>query len=139
MLELNDSRAAKSVFDASSTEKFPVKVLLCRNLDQCRRYVRENSDLFDERARILATGQGRRLRAEGIRPDVKPDIADWMLRPSTDIRSSNMLEEVQNQYQVQGLEIDHAMFVGTWILDVSRGTGHPTRLGVLNGCMLTRN
>ena len=122
VLELNDPRAAKSVIDASTNDKFPVKVLLCRNLDQCRRYVRENSDLFDERAGILATGQGRRLRAEGIRPDVKPDIADWMLRPSSDIRSSNMLEEVQNQYQVQGLEIDHAIVC--WDLDLRRESGN---------------
>jgi DUF2075 family protein len=41
--------------------------------------------------------------------DLKPDIAKWMLNPSDDVRSSNMLETVQNQYQVQGLELDYTI------------------------------
>jgi hypothetical protein len=121
VLELNNPEAARSIINSSATDKYPVKVMLSRNLEQCRRYIRTHSDLFDERAGILAAGQGRRLRAEGIRPDFKPDIADWMLRPSSDIRSSNMLEEVQNQYQVQGLEIDHSIVC--WDLDLRRDSG----------------
>ena len=122
VLELNDPAAARAVIEASSTDRYPVRVHLSRDLEQCRAYIRQNYDLFDERAGILAAGQGKRLRADGIRPDYKPDIADWMLRPSTDIRSSNMLEEVQNQYQIQGLEIDHA--VVCWDLDLRREEGN---------------
>ena len=118
VLELNDPAAARAVIAASSTDRYPVSVRLSRDLGECRAYIRQNYDLFDERAGILAAGQSKRLRAEGIRPDYKPDIADWMLRPSTDIRSSNILEEVQNQYQIQGLEIDHA--VVCWDLDLRR-------------------
>ena len=121
VLELNDPSSARAVITASSTDSYPVRVLLSRNLEKCREYIRKNYDLFDERAGLLAAGQGKRLRAEGVRPDYKPDIADWMLRPSTDIRSSNMLEEVQNQYQIQGLEIDHA--VVCWDLDLRREEG----------------
>jgi hypothetical protein len=121
VLELNDPAKARAIVEASSADKYPIRVHLSRSLEQCRKYIRQNYDLFDERAGLLAAGQGKRLRADGIRPDYKPDIADWMLRPSTDIRSSNMLEEVQNQYQIQGLEIDHA--VVCWDLDLRREDG----------------
>jgi len=121
VLELNNPAKARAVIASSTLERHPVKVFLSRSLDHCRRYIRANYDLFDERAGLLAAGQGKRLRADGIRPDYKPDIADWMLRPSTDIRSSNMLEEVQNQYQIQGLEIDHS--VVCWDLDLRREEG----------------
>jgi hypothetical protein len=122
VLELNDPSAARAVIEASTADSYPVRVHLCRNLEACRAHIRQKFDLFDERAGLLAAGQGKRLRADGIRPDYKPDIADWMLRPSNDIRSSNMLEEVQNQYQIQGLEIDHA--VVCWDLDLRREDGN---------------
>ncbi len=32
-----------------------------------------------------------------------------MLTPGSDIRSSNTLETVQNQYQIQGLELDYSI------------------------------
>jgi DUF2075 family protein len=41
-----------------------------------------------------------------------------MLEPSGDVRSSNMLETVQNQYQVQGLEMDYT--VVCWDGDLRR-------------------
>lgn len=75
----------------------------------------------DERAGIIASAQGRRLAAEGLFVELKPGIADWMLAPSGDVRSSNMLETVQNQYQVQGLELDYTV-VG-WDLDLRREGG----------------
>jgi DUF2075 family protein len=50
--------------------------------------------------------------------DYKPDIATWMLAPSGDIRSSNALETVQNQYQIQGLELDYSIVC--WDADLRR-------------------
>ena len=41
-----------------------------------------------------------------------------MLAPTGDIRSSNMLEVVQNQYQVQGLELDYTIIC--WDADLRR-------------------
>ena len=67
---------------------------------------------------MIASGQGRRLAAEGLFVDLKPDIASWMLAPSGDIRSSNALETVQNQYRIQGLEIDYAIVC--WDIDLRR-------------------
>lgn len=70
------------------------------------------------RAGIIASGQARRLAAEGLFVDYKPDIATWMLAPSSDIRSSNALETVQNQYQIQGLELDFCLVC--WDADLRR-------------------
>src|SRR5690606_20232592 len=48
----------------------------------------------------------------------KPSIADWMLCPDGDVRSSNTLETIQNQFQVQGLELDYTIVC--WDLDLRR-------------------
>lgn len=83
-------------------------VWITRSLSDARGWVRERR-VGQERAGIIASGQARRLAAEGLFVDLKPDIANWMLAPSGDVRSANMLETVQNQYQVQGLELDYTI------------------------------
>ncbi len=83
-------------------------VWITRSLVAARRWVRERR-VGQERAGIIASGQARRLAAEGLFVDLKPDIAAWMLSPGGDVRSANMLETVQNQYQVQGLELDYTI------------------------------
>jgi hypothetical protein len=93
------------------------QVQLTRSLDSARSWAR-NQRLGDERAGLIASGQGRRLRPHGIFAAEKPDIVDWMLSPSGDLRSSNMLEQTQNQSQIQGLEIDYAIVC--WDADLRR-------------------
>lgn len=83
-------------------------VWITRSLSAARQWVRERR-VGQERAGIIASGQARRLAAEGLFVDFKPDIAAWMLAPNGDVRSANMLETVQNQYQVQGLELDYTV------------------------------
>lgn len=92
-------------------------VWITRSLLTARQWVRERR-VGQERAGIIASGQARRLAAEGLFVDFKPDIAAWMLAPSGDVRSANMLETVQNQYQVQGLELDYT--VVCWDGDMRR-------------------
>jgi hypothetical protein len=94
------------------------QVWLTRELEVARSWARSHR-VGDERAGLIASGQGRRLAAEGLFVDQKPSIAHWMLAPSGDIRSSNMLETVQNQFQVQGLELDYT--VVCWDADLRRG------------------
>ncbi len=94
-------------------------VWIARSLQIARQWVREHR-VGQERAGIIASGQARRLASEGLFVDFKPDIAAWMLGPNGDVRSSNMLETVQNQYQVQGLELDYT--VVCWDGDLRRGT-----------------
>jgi hypothetical protein len=92
-------------------------IWMTRDLTEAKTWVRDHRT-GDERAGIIASGQARRLAAEGIFVDLKPDIASWMLAPSGDIRSSNALETVQNQYRIQGLEIDYAIVC--WDIDLRR-------------------
>jgi len=91
-----------------------------RSLATAREWVRSRA-VGGERAGIIASGQARRLAAEGLFVDYKPDIAMWMLAPSTDIRSSNTLETVQNQYQIQGLELDYC--IACWDADLRHQDG----------------
>jgi hypothetical protein len=92
-------------------------IWITRDLATARQWVRERR-VGQERAGLIASGQARRLASEGLFVDHKPDIATWMLSPSGDVRSSNMLETVQNQYQVQGLELDYT--VVCWDADLRR-------------------
>jgi hypothetical protein len=80
-------------------------VWLSRDLNAARDWAK-NRMLGEQRGGLIGSGQGRRLAAEGLFVDLKPDIVHWMLEPSTDIRSSCALETIQNQYQIQGLELD---------------------------------
>jgi hypothetical protein len=96
-------------------------IWLTRSLDAARRWTKPRA-VGGHRSGVIASGQARRLAAEGLFVDHKPDIATWMLAPSTDIRSSNALETVQNQYQIQGLELDHCIVC--WDADLRRENGH---------------
>lgn len=91
-----------------------------RDLQLARAWARSRR-VGEERAGLIASGQARRLAAEGLFVDQKPDIAQWMLAPRGDIRSSNMLETVQNQFQIQGLELDYSIVC--WDADLRRSDG----------------
>jgi len=104
-------------------------VWITRDLEAARAWAR-GASLGGERIGLIASGQGRRLAAHGLFVELKPDIATWMLAPSTDIRSSNALETVQNTYQVQGLELDYS--VVCWDADLRRDNGK-WRAHKLNG------
>ena len=92
-------------------------ILITRSLKRAKAWGHQKIDM-GERVGLIASGQARRLAAEGLFVDLKPDIANWMLAPSEDIRSSNTLETVQNQYQIQGLELDYT--VVCWDADLRR-------------------
>jgi len=92
-------------------------IWLTRDLSIAKAWVRARR-VGDETAGLIASAQARRLAAEGLFVELKPSIAPWILAPSGDIRSSNMLETVQNQYQIQGLEIDYS--VVCWDADLRR-------------------
>ena len=95
-------------------------ILLTRCLNDARKWARSRT-IGGQRSGLIASGQGRRLAAEGLFVSLKPDIAAWMLAPSSDIQSSNALETVQNQYQIQGLEIDFPIVC--WDADLRRDGG----------------
>lgn len=112
---LNDISTANSLVATMETHKNTI--WLTRNLESARKWVKLRS-VGGQRSGLIASAQGRRLAAEGLFVDYKPDIATWMLAPSSDIRSSNALETVQNQYQIQGLELDYSIVC--WDADLRR-------------------
>jgi hypothetical protein len=117
---LLDDRTAEATACAARLKANGCPILLTRSLAAARRWARPQT-LGGQRAGIIASGQARRLAAEGLFVDYKPDIATWMLAPSSDIRASNALETVQNQYQVQGLELDFTIVA--WDADLRREKG----------------
>ena len=92
-------------------------IWLTRSLESARKWAKFRT-VGGQRSGLIASSQARRLAAEGLFVDYKPDIATWMLAPSNDIRSSNALETVQNQYYIQGLELDYC--VVCWDADLRR-------------------
>jgi hypothetical protein len=114
----DDQAGALALSDRLAVEGH--QVWLTRDIEVARRWARKRR-VGDERAGLIASGQARRLAAEGLFVDQKPSIAQWMLAPSGDIRSSNMLESVQNQFQIQGLELDYTIVC--WDADLRRAGG----------------
>lgn len=92
-------------------------IRITRSLADARKWAKKQT-VGTQHCGLIASSQARRLAAEGLFVELKPSIADWMLAPSTDIRSSNALEVVQNQFQVQGLELDFC--VVCWDADLRR-------------------
>ena len=94
------------------------KVKITRNLSAAKDHLKSNLGLPGDSKGIISSGNADRLRAEGLFIREKPPIAPWILCPSDDIRSSNMLEQVQNQFNIQGLELDHVLMC--WDIDLRR-------------------
>ena len=115
---VNSPNDAKEIARSLAEQGKPIH--LTRNLEIAKTMVR-NRRVGDERIGLIATGNARRLAAEGLFVELKPSIANWMLEPTGDVRSSNMLETVQNEYQIQGLELDHT--VVCWDADLRRISG----------------
>jgi schlafen family protein len=78
---------------------------LTRDLAIAKKWLREKAK-GSERIGIVASSGSRRLRPLGI--DVKNEVSApiWFLNNSDDVRSSNYLEEVATEFDIQGLEID---------------------------------
>jgi hypothetical protein len=95
-------------------------IWITRSLSAARSWAKKQT-VGTQRCGLIASGQARRLAAEGLFVELKPSIADWMLAPSSDVRSSNSLETVQNQFQIQGLELDYCIVC--WDADLRRENG----------------
>jgi hypothetical protein len=111
-----DGNAATAAAEAKSIEPNDT-VWITRNLAAAKAWGRKQR-IGEERVGLIGSGKGVRLAAEGLFVSLKPSIADWMLSPDGDVRSSNALETIQNQFQVQGLELDYTIVC--WDLDLRR-------------------
>jgi hypothetical protein len=101
ILEGNCSNANKIISEI--VIDFPI--YLSRNISQAKSWLRDKAR-GTEKIGVIASSKGKRLRPLGI--DVKNEIFApyWFLNPPNDVRSSNYLEEVATEFDIQGLEID---------------------------------
>lgn len=101
VLEGNAAEASE-IFN-SIKKDFPL--VLTRDLRTAKQWLREKAK-GSERIGIVASSGGRRLRSLGI--DVKNEIFApyWFLNGTDDVRSSNYLEDIATEFDIQGLEID---------------------------------
>ena len=89
----------------SFMEKFPV--CLTREITTAREWLL-NKAKGSERIGLIASSQAYRLKAVGIHVKATINPVSWFLESKHDVRSSNFLEDVATEFQVQGLELDWA-------------------------------
>ncbi|WP_422106436.1 DUF2075 domain-containing protein [Winogradskyella sp.] len=101
-LELNKDKA-KELY-CQIYHDFPIYIT--RNFELAKSWLRSKAK-GTERIGIIASSGARRLKPLGI--DVKNEISapDWFLNDDVDIRSSNFLENIATEFDIQGLEIDY--------------------------------
>jgi hypothetical protein len=99
----NDPAAASSL--RSMLARYPI--VMTRDLNEARDWIRSKSRGL-ERAGLLASANGLRLKPDGIFVRAKIEPEEWFLAPHSDVRSSDALEDVGTEFDVQGLELDWA-------------------------------
>ena len=99
----------------SELDSYPV--LLTRDIKRAKSWLLEQSR-GTERCGILASSGALRLKAIGVNVKASIDPANWFLNPKEDVRSSNFLEDVATEFDIQGLELDWTAVI--WDIDLSR-------------------
>ena len=100
-------------------DKYPI--FLTRDLKVAKDWIRKKKR-GSERCGLLASSNGKRLSPEGISVKDQADISSYFLDDEeNDFRSSNFLEKVATEFDVQGLELDWSI-VG-WDYDFSYQNG----------------
>lgn len=100
-LHLDEASASLRLLE----DRFPI--VLTRNIDAARSWLREKKR-GTERSGIIASSSGYRLKPFGLHVKAEIDPVHWFLKDSSDTRSSDFLEDVATQFEVQGLELDWA-------------------------------
>jgi hypothetical protein len=94
--------SAKETF-AKISSRYPI--VLTRNLDTAKRWVRTNAR-GSESYGLVASSGAQRLKPHAIDVRVATNPIHWYLNGSDDTRSSSYLEDAATEFQVQGLELD---------------------------------
>lgn len=97
-----DERTAQSALE-TLTGRYPIVVT--RELDAAKHWVRSRAR-GSERYGLLASSKAMRLKPYAIDVRIAPDPVHWFLGDPDDVRSSQYLEDVATEFQVQGLELD---------------------------------
>ena len=97
-----DERTAQSALETLAG-RYPIFVT--RELSAAKQWVRSRAR-GTERYGLLASSKAMRLKPYSIDVRVAPDPVHWFLGDPDDVRSSQYLEDVATEFQVQGLELD---------------------------------
>lgn len=81
--------------------------VITRDLGKAREWLRQHRR-GTERSGVLAFSNAIRLKPEGVFVKAAIDPVDWFLADRTDVRSSDYLEDIATEFDVQGLELDWA-------------------------------
>lgn len=100
-----DGRPDEALALSSGLEQFEFKIT--RDLGKARDWLRRHRR-GTERAGLLAFSNAVRLKPEGIFVRAAIDPVDWFLADRSDVRSSDYLEDIATEFDVQGLELDWA-------------------------------
>lgn len=95
-------------------------ICITRSIERAKAWVRSRAR-GTEHFGLLASSKAVRLKPYAIDVRVDTDPVHWFLGDATDIRSSQYLEDVATEFQVQGLELDWTIV--NWDGDL-RATGH---------------
>jgi DUF2075 family protein len=100
-----DGKPNEALSISATLERFEFRIT--RDMGKARTWLR-NHRRGTERAGLLAFSNAIRLKPEGIFVKAKIDPVDWFLADRSDIRSSDYLEDIATEFDVQGLELDWA-------------------------------
>lgn len=90
-------------------------VLITRKFDVAKNWVKKKAR-GTERYGLLASSEGKRLRAEGILVSSEINHVGWFLNEKDNVDSSYYLEVAASEFKIQGLEIDYAVLA--WDADL---------------------
>lgn len=90
-------------------------VLVTRKFDVAKKWAKKKAR-GTERYGLLASSEGKRLRAEGIWVPSEINHVGWFLNEKDNVDSSYYLEVAASEFKVQGLEIDYAVLA--WDADL---------------------
>ena len=100
----NETDQARTAFERISGT-YPIAVT--RDLDKAKNWLKMQAR-GTERFGLVASSGAQRLRPVGIHIKAAIEPPNWFLNDRRDVRSSYYLEEVANEFDVQGLELDWA-------------------------------
>ena len=104
---------AKVVWD--KIEKYPI--VITRDINKAKQWINDKTKP-SQRSGIVAASSGGRLRPCGVNVKEKIDPKVWFLNNVDDVRSSNFLELVATEFDIQGLELDWVCVA--WDADLRR-------------------
>ena len=94
------------LLDHKSNAVYPI--FLTRDFEIAKKWVKDKAR-GTERYGLLASSEGKRLRAEGIWVPSDINHVGWFLNGKDNVDSSYYLEVAASEFKVQGLEVDYAI------------------------------